>query len=328
MSSGYIKRVKILLIVVYVIAAGVFMFADGASAEIPSQLVPPECPAGQTYGLGAFVQLAVNILKLIWGILGSIAIAMFVWGGFLWLTARGDDNQVKQGWDTLINAVIGLVIVLGSWLIINTIILALTSPGSWDVAKLFSGTVQKEWTKLTAGDICVKLPEFKRGSVEAIPVNPATCTTVLQGSAFYALASGDTCQNLCFNESIKKGESLAKVMDLTDSTNTKKGCCCLFGSTAAGPGVVQTHEQGYLDKQCIAVADLSLKPTYDYVGEYTCRSADLYCDPDATRLPEQRKCFKKKEGNWICKINIECQSGKCNSGLCTSPTASGTGSAQ
>lgn len=171
MSGGYIK--KILFIAVPVIAAGVFIFAVDASAqlsEIAGGLLP-DCrwAEGYTYGLGAFVELAVNILKFIWGILGSLAIAMFVWGGFLWLTARGDDNQIKQGWDTLINAVIGILIVLGSWVIINTIVLALTNPGSWDIGKVFSGAAEKEWTQLVAGDVCIKGAERKKGHVEAPP---------------------------------------------------------------------------------------------------------------------------------------------------------------
>lgn len=159
-------------IISLIAVTALFLFPDGVLAEIPSKLIP-ECNwRTETYGLGAFVELAQNVLKLIWGIIGSLALVMFVWGGFLWLTARGEDEQVKKGWDTLINAVIGLVIILGSWVIINTVILAFTSPGQWTPAKLFGDT---SWSQLAGGEKCVALLKRKPGFAPAlVPVTAAT----------------------------------------------------------------------------------------------------------------------------------------------------------
>lgn len=154
------------LAAIFFIGAGVFLVAGHASAQLQllGKAVGLDCEwkLGETFGLGAFTQLAINALKLIWGILGSLALVMFVWGGFLWLTARGEEQQIKQGWDTLINAVIGLVIVLGSWVIINTIVLSLTSTGSWDDGKLFGGTA---WTELVKGEVCVSIKPRTLGNV-------------------------------------------------------------------------------------------------------------------------------------------------------------------
>lgn len=150
----------------FIVIAAVLLFgADSASAAVCPVQIVPQCDweAGQTYGLGAFTQIVINILRLIWCIIGAIALAMFVVGGFWWLTARGEEQQIKQGWDTLINAFIGVVIVLGSWVIINTIILAVTSPGEWKVAEIFTG---EKWNAITTQDtICVQIAARRVGVV-------------------------------------------------------------------------------------------------------------------------------------------------------------------
>ncbi|MEK7122974.1 MAG: pilin [Patescibacteria group bacterium] len=162
------KRIMLFSMTAWFAGAALFIAVPALAQIIPDQLIP-KCnfEAGDTYGLGAFVELAQNVLKLIWGIVGSIALVMFVWGGFLWLTARGEEQQVKQGWDTLINAVIGLVIILGSWVIINTLILAFTAPGTWPStpASLFGGT---PWSQLAGGAKCIKIADLKRGLVPTV----------------------------------------------------------------------------------------------------------------------------------------------------------------
>lgn len=153
------------------------IFPDSAYAQIPSEGILPQCnwygdSAGnnkETYGLGAFILLAANIMKLIWGIAGSLALAMFVWGGFLWLTAAGEESRVKAGWDTFINATIGIAIILGSWVIINTLMLFLVSPGSFNTATLFSGG--KNWVKIATENntVCIKSAQLASGYVPAPP---------------------------------------------------------------------------------------------------------------------------------------------------------------
>ncbi len=70
--------------------------------------------------------LAGSVIKAGLGIAGAIALAMFVWGGFLWLTAAGNPTKIKEGKDTLIWAVIGLVFIFSSYIIANFVIAGLT----------------------------------------------------------------------------------------------------------------------------------------------------------------------------------------------------------
>jgi len=56
------------------------------------------------------------------GILGSLTLAVFVYGGFMYLTAAGNDEKVKRGTNAMVYAVIGIFIIFTAYVILNTVI--------------------------------------------------------------------------------------------------------------------------------------------------------------------------------------------------------------
>lgn len=56
------------------------------------------------------------------GIAGGVALLMIVYGGFLWLTSAGSQNLITKGKTIMVNTAIALVIILGGWMMVNTII--------------------------------------------------------------------------------------------------------------------------------------------------------------------------------------------------------------
>ena len=72
------------------------------------------------------MQIFVNISTGILGIIGSVVLLMFVYGGFVWITSEGDPGRVNQGKQTVVNAVIGLALVLGAYAIMTFAIAAVT----------------------------------------------------------------------------------------------------------------------------------------------------------------------------------------------------------
>lgn len=71
---------------------------------------------------GGFVQTLDNMLGFLVGLLYFIAVLFALWGGFQILTAGGDEEKVKKGKTTLIQAVIGLIVIFLASQIINWII--------------------------------------------------------------------------------------------------------------------------------------------------------------------------------------------------------------
>ncbi len=66
------------------------------------------------------------VIKLALSFLGVIFLILMVYGGYLWMTARGKEDQVNKARDLIIAAVIGLIIVIASYAISNFVVDALT----------------------------------------------------------------------------------------------------------------------------------------------------------------------------------------------------------
>lgn len=59
------------------------------------------------------------------GILGAIGLVFFVlmfYAGFVWMTARGEEDRINKARDTIIAACIGLVLVVSSYAITNLVV--------------------------------------------------------------------------------------------------------------------------------------------------------------------------------------------------------------
>lgn len=72
-------------------------------------------------------QLIGQIIGAVLGIVGSIALVMFIIGGFQWMTAGGNMERVKKGRDTLVWATLGLVVVFAAYAILKFVFESLTN---------------------------------------------------------------------------------------------------------------------------------------------------------------------------------------------------------
>ena len=64
-----------------------------------------------------------RIINSILGIVGSLALLMFVYGGLTWMTSSGNPEKVKKGRDVIIWSAIGLVIVFASYGLVKFLLL-------------------------------------------------------------------------------------------------------------------------------------------------------------------------------------------------------------
>lgn len=99
--------------------AGFMFFAVEPAYAIT--IVPPCARASslQTPGLDCVIQTFTNVARLILGITGSMALLMFVYGGFMLLTSGGVEARVTTGKTIIKNAVIGIVLILTAFYIID-----------------------------------------------------------------------------------------------------------------------------------------------------------------------------------------------------------------
>jgi hypothetical protein len=59
--------------------------------------------------------IAASIIKIMLGFLGILAVVIILIGGFKWMTAAGNDDQVGEAKKIIVAGIIGLVIILASW---------------------------------------------------------------------------------------------------------------------------------------------------------------------------------------------------------------------
>lgn len=123
-------------------------------AMVYAQDLLPECTKDGNCGLCDFVQLGLNVFRWILGIVGGLSLLLFVWHGFGWLTSMGDSEKVKKTKDALVHTVVGIMIILASWLIVNLVVVLLTfnqadpqnsvMPTEKGVGRIFSGQAWNE----------------------------------------------------------------------------------------------------------------------------------------------------------------------------------------
>lgn len=85
------------------------------------------------YTLDDMVMIAIRASRWILGVVGSLALLMFVYGGFMFLISSGSSDKINKAKTILIAAVVGLVIVFGSYLIIKFVLQ--TVGINWDGSK-------------------------------------------------------------------------------------------------------------------------------------------------------------------------------------------------
>jgi uncharacterized membrane protein len=77
-----------------------------------------------TEALGNIASKAVNIFSLIVGI---VAVIMIIYGGFRYITSGGDSNNVGTAKNTLIYAIVGLIIVALAQFIVHYVLSTATN---------------------------------------------------------------------------------------------------------------------------------------------------------------------------------------------------------
>lgn len=118
-------------------AMGVLMLASAAAAALPASAALElycqdgtkvskitECTeyggvANKDTDLGATVTGLINVIL---GIVGFLTVLMIIFGGITYTTSAGDPGKVKKAKDTIMYGVIGLVVAVLAFAIVNFVL--------------------------------------------------------------------------------------------------------------------------------------------------------------------------------------------------------------
>lgn len=143
-----------------------------------------------SYTLDAIMIIVIKASSWVLGIVGSLALLMFIYGGFMFLISAGSSEKIGQAQKILMAAVVGLIIVFSSYLIIKFVLASLGL--NWEGEAKVMTPITSSNTGATA--------------------NKKTCTDLGQGYRCMDKSNGTNCQkNLC--------------LDGTDKADLTIQCC-------------------------------------------------------------------------------------------------------
>ena len=67
-------------------------------------------------------ELYFKIMRYTLSFLGIIAMIFIVIGGFYYITAHGDDSQIETGKNMVVYAILGILIIIGSYTMVATVL--------------------------------------------------------------------------------------------------------------------------------------------------------------------------------------------------------------
>lgn len=173
-----------------------------AASEIPTL-------SGVVEGTGIpMVNLTVfllNILRIFFGLLGVIAVALLIYGGFIWMTSAGDPGKVEKAQQIIKNTVIGLIIIFSAFAISSFLISwlkGMTGAGTGTTTNIPGGNGDWSRSAIGAGPIqsvypspnAVNVPINTRIAVTfKVNIDPASICDLSAGGSY---CNGNAVKNV------------------------------------------------------------------------------------------------------------------------------------
>jgi hypothetical protein len=122
-TRSMLKQVTIFLgLLAVALLAYNYFGVDLAGAQLISGEDSPENITAATGGEGSFRTLARTIVNFFLYFLGFLATIMIIYGGILYVTSAGNDENVQKAKKILMYAIVGIIVILLSFAIVNTVI--------------------------------------------------------------------------------------------------------------------------------------------------------------------------------------------------------------
>ncbi len=113
--TDFMKKIAITLVIALVGCIGIFSNAFAyktidASTNFLGNAVKPTGLSTDNIqtSTGRFIQAALLLV-------GTVFLGLMIYGGFTWMTARGEEDKITKAKETIIAASIGIAIILGAY---------------------------------------------------------------------------------------------------------------------------------------------------------------------------------------------------------------------
>lgn len=129
--NKFLQRFRGISLVVLAAIFGIATRIGVAGAQQTSDLVPCSGPACKWCDVFALLQKVLNTGT---SILVFIVIIFIMYGGLLYIIggSAGSDAQTKRAKEIIMDAIVGFVLILLAWLLVNTVIVGLSGANLQD----------------------------------------------------------------------------------------------------------------------------------------------------------------------------------------------------
>lgn len=120
------KTVLSIALMVCMVFGASALLTTSLSSDVSAQVsdgidiaTTPEMKGKQIEGKGGLIQTIVNVL--LW-VVGALSVIMIIFSGIRYVTSAGDAAKTKAAQNSLIYAVVGLIVAIFAWTIVNMVI--------------------------------------------------------------------------------------------------------------------------------------------------------------------------------------------------------------
>ena len=112
------KKIFLLIAIAVTTVTGFLYFQEVFAQTRPDLGIEQ---VGSTIGLpDTDIRIIITrIIRYALGLLGIVALVLVMYGGFVWMTAGGNEEKIATAKKILLNGVIGLIIILSAYAIVS-----------------------------------------------------------------------------------------------------------------------------------------------------------------------------------------------------------------
>ena len=119
----FLKTIIISFIILFIFLPSIILATNGTGGSGQSDPVSLPNPLTTDGKAGPTIpELIGKVIKAVLGIVGSLALVMFIYGGITWMTSAGNAEKVQKGKDILVWAAIGLIIIFTSYVLVRFVL--------------------------------------------------------------------------------------------------------------------------------------------------------------------------------------------------------------
>lgn len=124
--KNILKKTKILFLVATFAVAGVLAPVGVSSVQAQIQggvnEANPNGPGGESVTLFGEGSIFTNIINALLFIIGALSVVMLIYGGIRYTTSGGNSNSVTAAKNTIIYAIIGLIVAFLAFAVVNWVL--------------------------------------------------------------------------------------------------------------------------------------------------------------------------------------------------------------